>query len=74
MRSGAFWTGVLIGAAVGAAAGMICAPKAGEETRGEVAAGVRKLKDFAADRGRRLWACCHRKAEDYDESQVVGYA
>jgi len=63
MRSGAFWTGLLIGAAIGAAVGMIYAPKAGEETREEVTEGVRKFKDMASERGRRLLRRGHHEED-----------
>jgi gas vesicle protein len=54
MRGGGFWIGMIIGAAIGAAFGMVYAPKRGEETRGQVVEGVRKFKDVAAEKGRRM--------------------
>jgi gas vesicle protein len=70
MRSGAFWTGVLIGAAIGAAIGMVYAPKAGEETREEVVEGVRKFREAASERGRRVLRRGRHGAEELaEESQ-----
>ena len=74
MRSGAFWAGVLVGALAGSVVGVVCAPKPGQQVRGEVAGGVRKLRDAAADRGRRLWACCHRETEEARTEREVGFA
>ena len=51
---GVFWIGMVIGAAVGAATATMYAPKPGEETRGQVAEGVRKFRDVAAERDRRM--------------------
>ncbi len=51
---GVFWIGMVIGAAVGAAIATMYAPKAGDETRGQVAEGVRKFKDVAAEKGRKM--------------------
>lgn len=67
MRSGAFWTGMLIGAAIGAAVGMIYAPKAGEEVREDMSEGVRKFKDMASERGRRLIHRGRHEAEEIAE-------
>jgi gas vesicle protein len=67
MRSGAFWTGLLIGAAIGAAVGMIYAPKAGEETRENVTEGVRKFRDMASERGRRLLRRGRHEGEEIAE-------
>jgi gas vesicle protein len=58
---------VLIGAAIGAAVGMVYAPKAGEETREEVTEGVRKFKDMASERGRRLLHRRHHEGEEIAE-------
>jgi gas vesicle protein len=51
---GIFWIGMIVGAAVGAAVATMYAPKRGEETRGQVVEGVRKFKDVAAERGRKM--------------------
>jgi gas vesicle protein len=51
---GIFWIGMIVGAALGAAVATMYAPKRGEETRGQVAEGVRKFKDVAAERGRKM--------------------
>ncbi len=63
MKSGAFWAGMLTGAVVGAAIALIYAPKAGEETRGDVAEGVRKFRDAAMQKGRGLIRRGRGKAE-----------
>ncbi len=54
MKSGSFWIGMIVGAVVGAALGMIYAPKPGEETRGQLGEGVKKITDAAAQKGRGL--------------------
>ncbi len=54
MKNGAFWAGLLTGAVIGAAVALIYAPKPGHETRGDVAEGVRKFKQAAAERGRHM--------------------
>lgn len=65
MRSGAFWAGVLTGAAVGAVVALLYAPKPGPEVREDVAEGVRKIGDAASKRGRAL---LHRGRAKPDEA------
>ncbi len=65
---GVFWIGMVIGAAVGAAIATMYAPKPGEETRGQVAEGVRKFKDVAAERGRKMLRR-HRLEEKLEEAR-----
>ena len=67
MRSGAFWVGLLVGAAIGAAVGMVYAPKAGEEVREDVVEGVRKLREAASEKGRRVWNRARRRGEEIAE-------
>ncbi len=54
MRSGSFWIGMIVGAVVGATLGMVYAPKPGEETRGQLGEGVKKITDAAAQKGKGL--------------------
>ncbi len=54
MRSGIFWVGLVAGAAIGAALGMIYAPKPGGETREQLGEGVKRITDAAAQKGRGL--------------------
>ncbi len=54
MRSGAFWAGLLTGAAIGAGIALIYAPRPGEETRENVSQGVRNITDAAKKRGRAM--------------------
>jgi len=72
MRSGAFWTGLLFGALIGATVGMIYAPKAGEETREDVVEGVRKFREAASERGRRVWRRGRHQGEEAEESAGGG--
>jgi gas vesicle protein len=51
---GVFWIGMIIGVAVGAAVATMYAPMRGEETRGQMAEGVRKFREAAAERGRKM--------------------
>lgn len=47
MNPGAFMTGLLFGAAVGAALGIVFAPRAGADTRRQLAESSRTLRDGA---------------------------
>lgn len=44
-----FGTGVLLGAAAGAIAGLLFAPKSGKETREDIKEGMDDVKDFVGD-------------------------
>lgn len=47
MEKGDFVAGILIGAVVGAVAGILLAPKSGKETRKDIASYAVKMKDKA---------------------------
>ncbi len=65
MRSGDFMAGILVGALIGGALGLLFAPETGEETRELVAEKARKLKEAAAEKGRTM---LHRgEAEEEEE-------
>ncbi|MGH9324206.1 MAG: YtxH domain-containing protein [Vicinamibacteria bacterium] len=49
-----FFAGFLVGAALGAIAALLLAPKSGRELRESLAEEGRKLKDRAVDEGRRF--------------------
>ncbi len=64
MRSGAFWAGMLTGAVIGAAIALIYAPQSGAETRENMSQGVRKFRDAAAERGRRMFRRGREQTEE----------
>lgn len=64
MTKSDFVAGVLVGALLGAALGIIFAPAAGEQTRERVKEGALKLKDAAAERAR---AVMHRREEECEK-------
>ena len=66
MRNGAFWVGLLTGAAIGAAIALVYAPKPGHEMRGDIGEGVRKFKDAASERGRHILR--RKKMEEGEET------
>lgn len=51
---GSFLTGLIVGAAVGAIAALLLAPKSGKELRESLAEEGRKLKERAMREGRRF--------------------
>jgi gas vesicle protein len=51
---GNFFAGFLVGAALGAIAALLLAPKSGRELRESLAEEGKKLRDRAVDEGRRL--------------------
>ncbi len=53
-EGGNFVAGFLLGAAVGAIAALLLAPKSGRELRESLAEEGKKLKDRAVDEGRRF--------------------
>jgi gas vesicle protein len=65
MRSGDFMAGILVGALIGGALGLLFAPEAGEETRGFVAEKARKLKEAATEKGRTML----RRDEEGEEAK-----
>ena len=54
VRSGEFVVGLLVGALVGTALGLLFAPFSGEESRAKVAEGARHLKETAAEKAGEL--------------------
>ncbi len=64
MRSGDFMAGILVGALIGGALGILFAPEPGEETREIVADKARQLKDAAAEKGRSLIRRGEEEKED----------
>ncbi len=53
---GSFLAGAILGAAVGVAVGLMYAPRAGEETRAQLAAAAQKAKEALAEQRRSgLW-------------------
>ncbi len=74
MGNGAFWIGMFVGGLLGAAVGVTCAPKPGEQTREAVLEEVQKIVAIAADQGRRLWACCQRESEEARAEREIGFA
>ena len=54
MRSGDFVAGILVGALIGGALGLLFAPESGEETRELMAEKARKWKEAAGEKGRGL--------------------
>jgi gas vesicle protein len=64
MKSGDFVAGVLVGALIGGALGLLFAPEPGEETREFVAEKARRLKEAAAEKGRSLIRRGEQEKED----------
>jgi gas vesicle protein len=64
MKSGDFVAGVLVGALIGGALGLLFAPEPGEETREFVAEKARRLKEAAAEKGRSLIRRGEEEKED----------
>jgi gas vesicle protein len=50
MRTGDFLAGLLVGAVIGAAVGLLFAPEAGEETRERIQSGARRLGEAVKER------------------------
>lgn len=59
-----FVEGIAIGAVAGAIAGLLLAPKSGQETRDEIAAHLTEIKDKIVERLEKLEECTQ---ETYDE-------
>ena len=70
MSAGKFIAGFIVGGAIGAVAGILLAPKSGEETRNEIANGAKEMLRKADETAKQIQsktglpAVLHRKNDD----------
>jgi gas vesicle protein len=55
MRNSEFIGGILLGAVIGAAAGLLLAPMSGAEARSRIREGAGRVKDATISKGQRLF-------------------
>lgn len=70
MKGKDFLGGILLGAIVGAAIGLLLAPQSGEETRETLGEGARGLSDKVKESGRQLFESS-RDLLEQSKSQVL---